>query len=251
MSTESEGAGWGVGIFGTNQAQVQHSEETEEPLFKLSGPVVTEKDSHVFLGAEEATNNTGELTAMMEAMIWMKEEAPDGKNVPVTIKFDSEYAAGIIRGIMQPKTNKELASKGLEIYRDLEQTREIKWEWVKGHSEENGNWWADKLADEGKAGAVGQHNKRWAAPPPTMTAKKEWEQEICRKCGEHFQLDARRCAAHEKQCTGRGTPGAGYPGYMKCRKCGELIGDGVENAEALRQVRKRHEKTCTGVQTLS
>ena len=64
---ENEGAGWGVGIFGANQAEVVHTEQVEEPIFELSGPVITKKEYHLFMGAEEATNNTGELTAMIEA----------------------------------------------------------------------------------------------------------------------------------------------------------------------------------------
>ena len=58
-------AGWGVAIFADGP-----SNWGERPLYQLCGPVIIDRQSHLFLGAEVATNNTGELTAMMEALLW-------------------------------------------------------------------------------------------------------------------------------------------------------------------------------------
>ena len=42
-------------------------------------------------------------------MKWLLEEAPDGGHVPVHIRYDSEYAANIARGLWEVKSNEELA----------------------------------------------------------------------------------------------------------------------------------------------
>ena len=114
------------------------------------------------------------------------------------------------------------------------------------------------MAEEGNQGKVGTHNERWAAPAPPPKpvvpatsshhgpGRENWMQETCRKCGQDFQLDGRRCKMHEDHCTGRGVAGLGYPGHMKCRKCGYMTGSGVENSRILRQARKYHEDECLG-----
>ena len=246
---KSEGAGWGAGIFKRDQAGQEHGEESEEPWAKLSGPVITDKTSHLYVGAEEATNNMGEIAALIEGMIWLETDLKDGERVPVTIKYDSEYAAGMTRGKLTPDSSKALVQKAKKTLQSLEEKRQVDWVWVKGHSGENGNWWADKLADEGKNGEIGKHNIRWAAPPPPVNkSKQDWMKEKCRKCGKDFHLDGRRCAAHEAECTGTGVAGMGYPGYIQCRKCGTLTGTGVEKQQVLREARNGHEAVCLGSQ---
>ena len=49
-----------------------------------------------------ATNNTGELPAIAEAMIWLLEEAPDTGVEPVELRYDSYYAANLAQGILGP-----------------------------------------------------------------------------------------------------------------------------------------------------
>ena len=49
-----------------------------DPEHVLHGPVVTERWSELWVGAREHTNNTGELSAIAEAMLWLLEEAQDG-----------------------------------------------------------------------------------------------------------------------------------------------------------------------------
>eukprot|EP00969_Alexandrium_andersonii_P154001 6808533-Alexandrium_andersonii.AAC.1 len=79
-------AGWGVVVF-------RWPVEGKEPDFVLHGPVVTEQWSQLWVGAREHTNNTGELSAIAEALLWLIDEAPDGGGEPVLLRYDSVYAA--------------------------------------------------------------------------------------------------------------------------------------------------------------
>eukprot|EP00969_Alexandrium_andersonii_P327725 14482323-Alexandrium_andersonii.AAC.1 len=85
------------------------------PDWVLHAPVVTQHWSQLWLGAREQTNNTGELSAIAEAMLWLLEEAPDDGHVPVELRYDSEYAANVSRGMWTPKENEELAARTREL----------------------------------------------------------------------------------------------------------------------------------------
>jgi ribonuclease HI len=85
---EADVAGWGVAVF-------RHGETTGSPEFVLYGPVVVDDSDLRSLGAVEASNNTGELQAIGEALLWILNEAPDPTKVPVDIHYDSEYAANM------------------------------------------------------------------------------------------------------------------------------------------------------------
>eukprot|EP00973_Karenia_brevis_P075145 10439282-Karenia_brevis.AAC.1 len=69
-------AGWGVVIF-------RIPIESDIPDYVLHGPVIVQDWDHRWIGAREFTNNTGELSAIGEAMMWLRDEAPDGGSAPV------------------------------------------------------------------------------------------------------------------------------------------------------------------------
>ena len=50
-----------------------------DALFALSGPVITEPRRHLFEIAVGATNKTAEATALIEALIWLRDKAPGHK----------------------------------------------------------------------------------------------------------------------------------------------------------------------------
>ena len=68
------------------------------PECELHGPVPLQQWDRRFLGAERATNNVGESTAMAEALIWLLEE-------PGTIFYDSDYAFRAITSSRVPEAN--------------------------------------------------------------------------------------------------------------------------------------------------
>ena len=97
MYTDGSGqdgsAGWGwVAVAAGREVQARR------------GPVVVGADGEGWRGAERATNNTGELTAVLEAIEWAI-----GKGLrEVVIRYDSEYAAHMTRGDWKAKVSKRL-----------------------------------------------------------------------------------------------------------------------------------------------
>ena len=90
---------------------------------RASWAIVTEEWDNVSEGARAKTNNTGKLTAIIELMLWLREEAPDQEDTPVTIRFDSYYADNVARGIWEAKGNEELAGRVRKVKETLEQRR--------------------------------------------------------------------------------------------------------------------------------
>ncbi len=90
-------AGWGTIIF----RQEAEGQVNLNPDFILHAPVVLQDWDHRWIGAREATNNTAELSAIGEAMLWLLEEVPDDGTLSVKLRYDSEYAAKIAHGIWE------------------------------------------------------------------------------------------------------------------------------------------------------
>jgi hypothetical protein len=65
-------AGWGVAMYMIHTSKSTDDDATtESSLIELFGPVITDSYSPFFLGAAQYTNNTGELIAFGEAIIWL------------------------------------------------------------------------------------------------------------------------------------------------------------------------------------
>ena len=58
---------------------------------ELFGPVVSGLSSPYYVGATRGTNQTGELTAVVQALLWLRDNAAGRAAV---IAVDSVYAAG-------------------------------------------------------------------------------------------------------------------------------------------------------------
>ena len=81
-------AGWGTAIFdGTN--------DERKLILGMFGPVETKHDATHFKAAEYGSNNTGELTAICEGLLWTNTQ--ENAN-PIAIYYDSKYAAKITTG---------------------------------------------------------------------------------------------------------------------------------------------------------
>jgi ribonuclease HI len=90
-----------------------------KPIVELFGPVVTDESDPLFMGADGHSNNTGELQAVAEALLWLKDT--ERSLSPVLFCLDSEYAANAIQGTSQVHKNAVLIEKGKQLY--LEEAR--------------------------------------------------------------------------------------------------------------------------------
>ena len=228
-SGQACGAGWGAVVF-------RWPIISEDPDFILHGPVLTAEWEHLWIGARTASNNTGELSAIAEVMMWLLDEAPDDGTTPVMIRFDSYYAANIARGMWAAKSNEELAQRTYELTQRAQERRVITWQHVYGHTGEHDNELADIAADMGAKGKASSHSRRWAAPPPAAEEDNR-EMDKCRKCGEI--VPATEIKTHVRMC--KATGWAIPFGFDECRKCKELIKRTMGT-----QTRWAHESVCRG-----
>ena len=162
---QRKSAGWGVVIF-------RKPLLGDEPEMVLHAPVVTHEWEDTWLGARELTNNTAELSAIGETMVWLLEEADDGGEVPVEIRFDSMYAANVAQGRWTPSSNEELAIKVQQLTEEVAKKRQLTWTHVYGHTGAHDNELADQAADLGRQGKVSASSRRWAKPREGRTTAK-------------------------------------------------------------------------------
>ena len=109
------------------------------------GPVVTDPDHNAYRGAGVGSNNTGEVTAILEAMLYAIDEGFTGVN----ILTDSRWALNVISGRWHAKCHKELVRQARALYNST--ITKFKLHWVKAHAGHEGNERADQLANRGKA----------------------------------------------------------------------------------------------------
>ena len=88
-----QNAGWGVAVYRSDDPADTHC------LCELYAPVCLDKEDQRFLGAEQASNNTGELSAIAEALLWLRDECPGPASVPAELIYDSKYAADLTLGV--------------------------------------------------------------------------------------------------------------------------------------------------------
>ena len=96
-ATRSSLAGWGFVGYYSNAITVESY-----------GPVNVDEQSPFYLGALVASNNTGELSAIMEVLLFLLH--PDNQYTDATIYYDSKWAATMTRGTARPKRNKRMVN---------------------------------------------------------------------------------------------------------------------------------------------
>ena len=124
------------------------------------GPVVTNRDHPQWRGADRATNNTGEVSAIIEALRWVKEQ----QYASATIRYDSQYAAFQTQSKWKAKSNKVLILAARGTLKDAAHALSVGFLHVKGHSGDKWNDRADELAAEGAAACTSE-----TTPPPTRS----------------------------------------------------------------------------------
>lgn len=118
------------------------------------GAVLEYGDRHkeIFGGEGHTTNNRMELTAVIRALEQLK------KTSEVRIYTDSQYVQkGITSWIHSWKRNSWRTSakapvKNVDLWQRLDELiakHRVTWIWVRGHADNQGNIWADRLANLG------------------------------------------------------------------------------------------------------
>ena len=118
--------------------------QEEDQWIEAFGPVVTDPDNLHFRGAQVGSNNTGELTAILEALIM----AIDHNWRDVTIRTDSQWSINVITRKWKARSHKTLVNYIKSIIRSA--SIKVRLSWIKAHAGHEGNERADKLAEEGK-----------------------------------------------------------------------------------------------------
>jgi len=138
--TKDTPAGWGfVVVYGGN------SHDTGENTAENFGRVVTDRSHPLFYGAEVGSNNTGELTAIYEALEWCLVNKPS----EVTVYSDSQYAMNVIFGSWTAAKNKLLVSNCRALAAKVAVLTTVSYEHVKAHAGHKWNERADELASLG------------------------------------------------------------------------------------------------------
>ena len=78
-------------------------------IFVLFGPVITNEAHLAFSGARIHSNNTAEMTAMIEALSFLGPRGPVTHDNQSRISYESMHAAGICLGTIQARTHVQLA----------------------------------------------------------------------------------------------------------------------------------------------
>ena len=146
-TNRNQPAGWGVVAL-----QIIDEPPRVKVVVELWGPVELNSSSTFYLGAEVASNNTGELSGIAEALLWVEER---GGDEDVCVVYDSEYAANICQGKWKAHKNVNLARECKTIHGRVKQQRRgrISFLHVKGHSGDKWNDRADSLVQRGKTGS--------------------------------------------------------------------------------------------------
>ena len=97
------------------------------------GPVQTDPQHPQIYGAQVGSNNTGELTAILEAILG----AAENNWASLTIRSDSLWSINVIKGKWRAKHHKTLVNYILTVIRGI--TTKITLQWIKGHAGHEGN----------------------------------------------------------------------------------------------------------------
>jgi ribonuclease HI len=141
--TKDTPAGWGfVVVYGGD------SHDSGENITEKFGRVVTDRNHPLFYGAEVGSNNTGELTAIYEALEWCLEKKPS----EVTVYSDSQYALNVVFGSWTASKNKLLVSNCKALATKVSVQTKVNYEHIKAHAGHKWNERADELAYEAATG---------------------------------------------------------------------------------------------------
>ena len=75
----------------------------------MFGPVITAEAHLAFAGARTHSNNTAEMSAMIEPLFFLGPHGPVARGANSCIFYDSKHAAGVCLGTIRARTHVQLA----------------------------------------------------------------------------------------------------------------------------------------------
>ena len=112
----------------------------------MFGLVITTEAHLPFTGARTHSNNTAELTAMIEALFFLGPRGPVTPDEQSCILYDSMHAAGICLGSIQARTHVQLALACQQSMIRVQHRLRLTMQHVFGHGGKLGNECADHAA---------------------------------------------------------------------------------------------------------
>ena len=140
-------AGWGV-----------ISRSPHGRIDVMFGPVVTTEAHLAFSGAKTQSNNTAEMTVMIEALSFLGPHGPVARDEQSCIFSDSQHAAGVCLGTIQARTHVQLALACQRSMIFAHHKLRLTMQHVYGHSGNPGTECADHAAALGTFGLAPNHN---------------------------------------------------------------------------------------------
>ena len=119
-------AGWGFAVVSGGDGK---DDEEAVETHSRCGRVITNAQQAGYIGAQRATNNTAELTAIARALEYIIE---DKSGRPAVIRYDSMYAGNIATGTWRARANRALAQR-------------IRALWTRAHDHLQGQLWASHV----------------------------------------------------------------------------------------------------------
>ena len=117
----------------------------------------------LFAGVRTHSNNTAEMTAMIEARSFLGPRGPVARDANACIYYDSKHAAGVCFGTIQALPHVQLALACQQSMLSVQHRLRLTTQHVYGHTGNLGNGCADRAAALGTFGLVSNHNLafRW------------------------------------------------------------------------------------------
>ena len=129
----------------------------------MFGLVITTEAHVAFSSARTRSNNTAEMTAMIEALSFLGPRGPVARDANSCIYYDSKHAAGVCFGTIQARTHVQLALACQRSMPSVQHRLRLTMRHVYGHTRNLGKECADRATALGTFGLVSNHNlaTRW------------------------------------------------------------------------------------------
>ena len=127
-------------------------------LYVMFGRVVTTEAHLAYAGARLHTNNTAELSSIIEALSFWEPAGPVSRGSQACIFYDSKHAADTCMGMIQARTNVPLGLLSQQLLLQAQLRLRITMQYVYSHGQNVGNECADRAAALGDTWFISNQN---------------------------------------------------------------------------------------------